>query len=63
MPATSVKQRRAMAIASHHPGKLYRRNRSLLAMTPSQLDDYASTPEKGLPKQAKRHKKTLLTGK
>ncbi len=63
MPATSKIQRQAMAIAEHHPEKLYRRNRSLLGMTGEQLHDYAAIPEKGLPKRAKkRKKKTLLTG-
>lgn len=49
MPATSKKQRRAMAIAEHAPGKLYKRNRGLKKMTHSQLHDFASTKEKGLP--------------
>lgn len=63
-PAESVKQRRAIAIAEHHPEKLYKRNRSLLGMTKEQMHDYAATSEKGLPKRAKKRKKsTLLTGK
>lgn len=49
MPATSEAQRRAMAIAEHHPSQLYGRNRGLLKMTHSQLHDFASTKEKGLP--------------
>lgn len=57
--------RRAMAIAEHHPDKLYKRNRGLLKMSHSQLHDFASTPESGLPKSvskassllAKRRKK------
>jgi hypothetical protein len=40
-----------MAIADHHPEKLYKRNRGLLSMSKSQLHDFASTPEKGLPKR------------
>jgi hypothetical protein len=55
MPALSIKQRRAMAIAEHHPGELYARNRTLTKMTHAQLHDYATTPEKNLPeKKAKR---------
>ena len=49
MPATSEAQRRAMAIAEHHPGELYGRNRGLLNMTHSQLHDFASTKETNLP--------------
>jgi len=51
MPAESKAQRQAMAIAEHHPGKLYKRNRSLLKMSKKQLHDYASTEEKHLPKK------------
>jgi len=51
MPAVSKSQGIAMAIAEHHPEKLYKRNRGLLKMTNSQLSDYASTPRKGLPKR------------
>jgi hypothetical protein len=49
MPALSKRQRRAMAIAAHHPGKLYSRNRSMLRMKKSDLHDFAATPEKHLP--------------
>ena len=52
MPAVSEKQRRAAAIAEHHPEQLHSRNRALLKMSKSQLHDFASTKEKGLPKQA-----------
>ncbi len=51
MPAVSKKQRRAFAIAEHEPGKLHKRNRGLLKMSKAQLHDYASTPEKGLPRK------------
>lgn len=44
--------RQAAAIALHHPEKLHKENRSLLKMTDEQLRDYASTPEKGLPKHS-----------
>lgn len=46
-----------MGIAEHDPGKLYSRNRGLLAMTHSQLHDFAATPRKGLPKVAPNKKK------
>lgn len=49
MPATSEAQRRAMAIAEHHPSELYGRNRGLLEMTQKQLHDFASTKETNLP--------------
>jgi hypothetical protein len=53
MPALSIKQRRAMAIAEHHPAKLKANNRGLLKMTHQQLHDFASTPERGLPRKKK----------
>jgi hypothetical protein len=46
--------RQAMAIAEHHPGQLYARNRGMLKMTKSQLHDFASTSEKGLPQHANK---------
>ena len=49
MPAVSEKQREAMAIAEHEPGKLYAKNKGLLRMSKSQLHDFAST--KGLSKR------------
>lgn len=54
MPAVSKKQRRAMAIAEHHPEELYERNRGLLKMTRGQLHDYASTKEFRLPTSKRR---------
>ena len=48
MPAKSKKQRRMMAIAEHHPGMLYDRNKGVLKMSKKDLSDYASTKEKGL---------------
>jgi len=57
MPAKSKKQRRAMAIAEHHPEKLYKRNKGLKKMSKSQLSDFASTKEKGLPAKKKKRKK------
>jgi hypothetical protein len=49
MPAVSQKQRRAMAIAEHHPEELNPENRGLLKMSHQQLHDFASTKEKNLP--------------
>ena len=58
MPAKSKKQRRAMAIAEHSPSKLFKRNKGLKKMSKTQLHDYASTNEKGLPaKKTKKKKK------
>lgn len=54
MPAKSKKQQRVMAIAKHHPSKLYKRNRALKKMTKQQLHEYASTKRKNLPEVAKK---------
>ena len=54
MPAKSKAQRRAMAIAEHHPEKLYKRNKGLKKMSKSQLSEFASTKEKKLPKKKKK---------
>jgi len=51
MPAVSKSQRRLAAIAKHHPGKLYKRNRGVLKMSQKQLGHYAGTSEKKLPKK------------
>lgn len=51
MPALSKAQRRVMAIAKHHPDRLYKRNRGLLKMSNKQLSDFARTREKGLVKR------------
>lgn len=45
-----------MAIAEHHPGELYARNRGVLDMTSQQLSDFASTKEKKLPQRVKKKK-------
>lgn len=60
MPAVSQAQATAMRIAEHAPGKLYKRNRSLLGMSKGQLHDFAATPSKGLPKRAKSKKPTNI---
>lgn len=53
MPAKSKEQRQAMAIAEHHPEKLYARNKDLKKMSKEQLHEFAATKEKGLPKKKK----------
>jgi hypothetical protein len=60
LPALSIKQRRAMAIAEHHPGKLMARNRGLLRMTDQQLHEFADTPESGLPEKKRKPKTKRL---
>ena len=57
MPAKSKKQRIAMAIAEHHPEKLYKRNKGLKKMSKKQLHEFATTKEKGLPEYIKGHYK------
>jgi len=59
MPAKSVAQRQAMAIAEHHPSQLYKRNRGLLKMTHKQLHDFAAT--KGLKRKYVGSKKGKLS--
>jgi hypothetical protein len=58
MPAKSKAQRRAMAIAEHNPGMLYKRNAGMKKMMKSDMHDFASTPEKGLPKKKGKKRKT-----
>ena len=53
-PAVSKKQREAIAIAEHHPDKLFKRNQGLKKMTRQQQHDFAKTPEKNLPTKKKR---------
>ena len=48
MPAVSVAQRKMMAIAKHHPEKLYTRNKAVLSMAKGELHKFAATKEKGL---------------
>jgi len=58
MPSVSKAQRMAMAIAEHHPSELSAKNKGLLKMTKSQLHDFASTKETGLPEHvAKRRER------
>lgn len=63
MPAVSKAQRQAMAIAEHHPGKLYARNIALLKMKKKQLHEYASTKETNLPKHVKREGRKRAIGR
>lgn len=51
MPSVSIAQRRAMAIAEHHPSELYARNKSLLGMNHKQLHEFADTKETNLPEK------------
>ena len=53
MPAKSKAQRKAMAIAEHHPEKLYKRNKGLKKMSKKDLREFAKTKEKGLPRKKK----------
>jgi hypothetical protein len=45
-----------MAIAEHNPSQLYNRNKGLTQMSHSQLHDFASGSEKGLPAKVKAKK-------
>jgi hypothetical protein len=58
MPATSQKQQKFMGaeLARKRAGKA-----TTTGMTESQLKDFASTPRKGLPKQAKKGKDYSFT--
>jgi len=56
MPATSVKQRRLMALAEHHPELVHKKNRGVLLMSKGQLHDFASTSESHLTKIARVRK-------
>lgn len=59
MPSKTEKQREAMAIAEHEPGKLYKRNRGLLKMSHQQLHDFASAVKPGGKKKKKKKRKSL----
>ncbi len=55
MPAKSIAQRRLFAIAEHHPEMLEGgSNASMLKMSKSQMHDFATTPEKGMPEHVKK---------
>jgi hypothetical protein len=42
MPSETEKERMMMAIAEHHPEKLYKRNRGVLKMGHQKLHEFAS---------------------
>lgn len=63
MPAKSVAQRQAIAIAEHDPDKLYSRNKGLLSMSKSDMHDFASTKQTGLPKYAGSKGRTVASSK
>ena len=50
MPAGSIAQRKFFAIMEHHPEEARAKR---INMTKSQMHDFASTPEKGLPYRKK----------
>lgn len=52
MPSKTEKQRQMMAIAEHHPGKLYKRNRGVLKMSKQQLHEFASSTKSSPPATA-----------
>lgn len=55
MPSLSVSQRRAAAIAEHHPEQAKGAAKEMAkSMTKSQLHDYATTPEKNLPEHVEK---------
>jgi hypothetical protein len=54
VPALSIDQRRAMAIAEHAPEKLHKANRGLLNMSHQQLHDFAATSERHLARKKKK---------
>ncbi len=54
MPATSLRQKRYFGWLEHSPDAEAERQKS--GMTRQQMSDYASTPEKNLPKSAPKHK-------
>ena len=41
MPAETEKQRKMMAIALHHPSKLYKKNRGVLGMGREKLREFS----------------------
>lgn len=57
MPSTSKAQRRLIGLAEHHPDKVYPENRSILGMRKSDMHDFASTRESGLPEHAPKKKR------
>ena len=62
MPARSQAQQQAMAIALHNPSKLYGRNRGLKKMSDEDLEEFASTKRKGIPKYAEHVRRVMKGG-
>lgn len=58
MPAVSKAQQALMGMALSNPGKIKKKNKGVLNMSQTQLEDFASTPTKGLPKRAPTRVKT-----
>lgn len=58
MPAKSTSQQRLMGLALHHPEKVRKKNRGVLAMSKDSLSDYASTPTKDLPKHSTLYRRS-----
>jgi hypothetical protein len=56
MPAKTKKQRTAMAIAKHHPEKLYPRNKGMLKMSQKQLGDFSRMNKGGVAKPFDHYK-------
>lgn len=56
MPALSIKMRRLMGLAEHHPEQVLKKNRGVLKMSHQQLHDFASTSEENLPLKKKAKK-------
>jgi hypothetical protein len=57
MPARSVAQRKLIAIALHHPGKVKAKNRSILSMKREDMHDFAATKETGLARHVSQLKR------
>jgi hypothetical protein len=51
MPSVSRNQQIVAAIAKNNPSKLYPSNQGIAKMKKSDLNDFASTPTKNLPKK------------
>jgi len=60
MPARSVAQRKMMSIAEHDPEELDEKNQGVLSMSHSQMHDFASTKQVGLPPRAPVAKKPKM---
>lgn len=59
MPATSIKQRRFFGMMEHTPGMAKSKG---IKMTKSQMSDFASTKDAGLPLKAPKPKSLYTRG-